>query len=281
MSQMRFKAIQEAQRREPIKLPAFSTRMSELYGQNVFNQDSMREYLTEQAYKSVLEATFEGKRIDRKVADQVASAMKDWALAKGATHYTHWFQPLTGATAEKHDAFFQPIEGGRAIDQFEGSLLVQQEPDASSFPNGGIRNTFEARGYTAWDPSSPAFVMGTTLCIPTIFISYTGEALDYKMPLLKALSAVDEAATAVCQYFDKSVTKVNATLGWEQEYFLVDKSLYHARPDLSTTGRVLVGHYPAKGQQLDDHYFGSIPDRALAFMRDYEQESLRLGIPKP
>jgi glutamine synthetase len=279
MSQMRFKAIQEAQRREPIKLPAFSTRMSELYGQNVFNQDSMREYLTEQAYKSVLEATFEGKRIDRKVADQVASAMKDWALAKGATHYTHWFQPLTGATAEKHDAFFQPIEGGRAIDQFEGSLLVQQEPDASSFPNGGIRNTFEARGYTAWDPSSPAFVMGTTLCIPTIFISYTGEALDYKMPLLKALSAVDEAATAVCQYFDKSVTKVNATLGWEQEYFLVDKSLYHARPDLSTTGRVLVGHYPAKGQQLDDHYFGSIPDRALAFMRDYEQESLRLGIP--
>ena len=276
---MRFKAIQEAQRREPIKLPAFSTRMSELYGQNVFNQDSMREYLTEQAYKSVLEATIEGKRIDRKVADQVASAMKDWALGKGATHYTHWFQPLTGATAEKHDAFFQPIEGGRAIDQFEGSLLVQQEPDASSFPNGGIRNTFEARGYTAWDPSSPAFVMGTTLCIPTIFISYTGEALDYKMPLLKALSAVDEAATAVCQYFDKNVSKVNATLGWEQEYFLVDKSLYHARPDLSTTGRVLVGHYPAKGQQLDDHYFGSIPDRALAFMRDYEQESLRLGIP--
>ena len=276
---MRFNAIEEAQKREPIKIPVSSTRISELYGENVFNQDSMREYLTEQAYKSVLEATFEGKRIDRKVADQVASAMKDWALAKGATHYTHWFQPLTGATAEKHDAFFQPIEGGRAIDQFEGSLLVQQEPDASSFPNGGIRNTFEARGYTAWDPSSPAFVMGTTLCIPTIFISYTGEALDYKMPLLKALSAVDEAATAVCQYFDKSVTKVNATLGWEQEYFLVDKSLYHARPDLSTTGRVLVGHYPAKGQQLDDHYFGSIPDRALAFMRDYEQESLKLGIP--
>ena len=276
---MRFNAIEEAQRREPIKIPVSSTRISELYGENVFNQDSMREYLTEQAYKSVLEATFEGKRIDRKVADQVASAMKDWALAKGATHYTHWFQPLTGATAEKHDAFFQPIEGGRAIDQFEGSLLVQQEPDASSFPNGGIRNTFEARGYTGWDPSSPAFVMGTTLCIPTIFISYTGEALDYKMPLLKALSAVDEAATAVCQYFDKSVTKVNATLGWEQEYFLVDKSLYHARPDLSTTGRVLVGHYPAKGQQLDDHYFGSIPDRALAFMRDYEQESLKLGIP--
>lgn len=276
---MRFNAIEEAQKREPIKIPTTTTRISELYGENVFNQDSMREYLTEQAYKSVQEATYEGKRIDRKVADQVASAMKDWALAKGATHYTHWFQPLTGATAEKHDAFFQPIEGGRAIDQFEGSLLVQQEPDASSFPNGGIRNTFEARGYTAWDPSSPAFVMGTTLCIPTIFISYTGEALDYKMPLLKALSAVDEAATDVCQYFDKNVTKVNATLGWEQEYFLVDKSLYHARPDLSTTGRVLVGHYPAKGQQLDDHYFGSIPDRAMAFMRDYEQESLKLGIP--
>ncbi len=225
---MRFNAIEEAQKREPIKIPTTTTRISELYGENVFNQDSMREYLTEQAYKSVQEATYEGKRIDRKVADQVASAMKDWALAKGATHYTHWFQPLTGATAEKHDAFFQPIEGGRAIDQFEGSLLVQQEPDASSFPNGGIRNTFEARGYTAWDPSSPAFVMGTTLCIPTIFISYTGEALDYKMPLLKALSAVDEAATDVCQYFDKNVTKVNATLGWEQEYFLVDKSLYHA-----------------------------------------------------
>ncbi|MBT4774711.1 MAG: glutamine synthetase type III [Crocinitomicaceae bacterium] len=279
MSRIRFNAIEEAQKRAAVQVPVLPARISELYGENVFNQDSMREYLTDQAYKSVLEATNEGKRIDRSVADQVASAMKDWALAKGATHYTHWFQPLTGATAEKHDAFFQPIEGGRAIEQFEGSLLVQQEPDASSFPNGGIRNTFEARGYTAWDPSSPAFVMGTTLCIPTIFIAYTGEALDYKMPLLKALSAIDDAATKVCQYFDKSVTKVNATLGWEQEYFLVDKSLYHARPDLATTGRVLVGHYPAKGQQLDDHYFGSIPDRALAFMRDYEQESLKLGIP--
>lgn len=279
MSRIRFNAIEEAQKRVPVKVIDLPNRISELYGENVFNQDSMREYLTDQAYKSVLEATNEGKRIDRSVADQVASAMKDWALAKGATHYTHWFQPLTGATAEKHDAFFQPIEGGRAIEQFEGNLLIQQEPDASSFPNGGIRNTFEARGYTAWDPSSPAFVMGTTLCIPTIFIAYTGEALDYKMPLLKALSSIDEAATAVCQYFDKNVNKVNATLGWEQEYFLVDKSLYHARPDLATTGRVLVGHYPAKGQQLDDHYFGSIPDRALAFMRDYEQESLKLGIP--
>lgn len=279
MAYLRFQALEESQKREPVKVSAPSSKVSDYYGSNVFNQESMREYLTEQAYKSVQEATIEGTRIDRAVADQVASAMKDWAISKGATHYTHWFQPLTGATAEKHDAFFQPIEGGRAIEQFEGKLLVQQEPDASSFPNGGIRNTFEARGYTAWDPSSPAFVMGSTLCIPTIFIAYTGEALDYKMPLLKALSAVDEAATEICQYFDKNVTKVNATLGWEQEYFLVDKALYHARPDLATTGRVLVGHYPAKGQQLDDHYFGSIPDRALAFMREYEFEALKLGIP--
>ncbi len=279
MAHLRFKALEESQKREPVVVNAPSAKVSDYYGVHVFNQDSMREYLTDQAYRSVQEATIEGKRIDRAVSDQVASAMKDWAISKGATHYTHWFQPLTGATAEKHDAFFQPIEGGRAIEQFEGNLLVQQEPDASSFPNGGIRNTFEARGYTAWDPSSPAFVMGSTLCIPTIFIAYTGEALDYKMPLLKALSAVDRAATEVCQYFDKNVTKVNATLGWEQEYFLVDKAFYHARPDLATTGRVLVGHYPAKGQQLDDHYFGSIPDRAMAFMREYEFEALKLGIP--
>lgn len=279
MSHLRFKALEESQKREPVVVAAPSAKVSDYYGSNVFNKDSMREYLTEQAYKSVQDATVKGTRIDRAVADQVASAMKDWAISKGATHYTHWFQPLTGATAEKHDAFFQPIEGGRAIEQFEGKLLVQQEPDASSFPNGGIRNTFEARGYTAWDPSSPAFIMGSTLCIPTIFIAYTGEALDYKMPLLKALSAVDKAATEVCQYFDKNVSRVNATLGWEQEYFLVDKALYHSRPDLATTGRVLIGHYPAKGQQLDDHYFGSIPDRALAFMREYEFEALKLGIP--
>jgi len=279
MSKMRFKALEDSQKRTSIKVAPPAGKVSEFYGENVFNQDSMREYLTDEAYKCVQAATHQHTRIDRAIADQVASAMKDWAIGKGATHYTHWFQPLTGSTAEKHDAFFQPIEGGRAIEQFEGTLLVQQEPDASSFPNGGIRNTFEARGYTAWDPSSPAFIMGSTLCIPTIFIAYTGEALDYKMPLLKALTAIDKAATDVCQYFDKNVSKVNASLGWEQEYFLVDKALYHARPDLSTTGRVLVGHYPAKGQQLDDHYFGSIPDRALAFMRDYEFEALKLGIP--
>jgi glutamine synthetase len=213
------------------------------------------------------------------MADQVASAMKDWALTKGATHYTHWFQPLTGSTAEKHDAFFKPVGPGKAIERFDGDLLVQQEPDASSFPNGGIRNTFEARGYTAWDPSSPAFVIGKTLCIPTIFISYTGESLDYKMPLLKALHVVDQAAVEVCQYFDKNVTKVNATLGWEQEYFLIDQALFNARPDLMMTGRALFGHAPAKGQQLEDHYFGSIPERVNAFMREFETESLKLGIP--
>jgi glutamine synthetase len=221
----------------------------------------------------------EGTRLDRSIANQVASSMKDWALTKGATHYTHWFQPLTGATAEKHDSFFTPISGGRAIERFAGENLIQQEPDASSFPNGGIRNTFEARGYTAWDPTSPAFVIGKALCIPTVFIAYTGEALDYKMPLLKALYAVDKAATDVCQYFDKNINKVTANLGWEQEYFLIDKALYNARPDIMMTGRALVGHSPAKGQQLDDHYFGSIPDRAVAFMKDYEIEALKLGIP--
>jgi len=239
----------------------------------------MREYLPSEAFKSMMASVNSGARLDRKNADQVASAMKDWAISKGATHYTHWFQPLTGATAEKHDAFFKPTGPGRAIERFDGDLLVQQEPDASSFPNGGIRNTFEARGYTAWDPSSPAFVIGKTLCIPTIFISYTGESLDVKMPLLKALHAVDEAAVAICQYFDKNVTKVNATLGWEQEYFLIDKALFNARPDLIMTGRALFGHAPAKGQQLEDHYFGSIPERVTAFMREFEMESLLLGIP--
>jgi glutamine synthetase len=226
-----------------------------------------------------MESITNGTRLDRKNADQVASSMKDWSIAKGATHYTHWFQPLTGATAEKHDAFFKPIGPGKAIERFDGEMLVQQEPDASSFPNGGIRNTFEARGYTAWDPSSPAFVIGKTLCIPTIFISYTGESLDYKMPLLKALHAVDMAAVEVCQYFDKNVTKVNATLGWEQEYFLIDQALFNARPDLIMTGRALFGHAPAKGQQLEDHYFGSIPERVTAFMREFEMESILLGIP--
>ncbi|MCB9189694.1 MAG: glutamine synthetase III [Flavobacteriales bacterium] len=279
MSSVRYAALEEIMQRKAKGLNVNNGKVSGYYGSNVFNKVAMRSHLTEEAYESVLNAMEHGHRIDRDIADQVAMAMKDWALAKGVTHYTHWFQPLTGATAEKHDAFFTPTEGGRAIEQFEGSLLVQQEPDASSFPNGGIRNTFEARGYTAWDPSSPAFVIGTTLCIPTVFISYTGEALDYKMPLLKALDVIDKAATDVCQYFDKNITKVRATLGWEQEYFLVDSGLYHARPDLMMSGRALVGQMPAKGQQLDDHYFGSIPDRALAFMQELEFESLKLGIP--
>ena len=239
----------------------------------------MRMFLTEDAWFAVRQAIHQGQRIERKLADQVASGMKEWASTKGATHYTHWFQPLTGLSAEKHDAFFEPIGGGRSIERFDGSMLVQQEPDASSFPSGGIRNTFEARGYTAWDPSSPAFVIGRTLCIPTIFISYTGEALDYKMPLLRSIRAIDEAATAVCQYFDKDVTKVISTLGWEQEYFLIDKALFHARPDIMLCGRALFGHLPAKGQQLEDHYFGSIPARVRAFMRDFETEALMLGIP--
>jgi glutamine synthetase len=254
-------------------------KLSDLFGTLVFHSDVMREYLPSDTYKSMMEAINTGARLDRKLADQVATAMKDWALSKGATHYTHWFQPLTGTTAEKHDAFLKPIGPGRAIERFDGDMLVQQEPDASSFPNGGIRNTFEARGYTAWDPSSPAFIIGKTLCIPTIFISYTGESLDYKTPLLRALNCIDKAAVDVCQYFDKNVNKVIATLGWEQEYFLVDQALFNARPDLMMTGRALFGHAPAKGQQLDDHYFGSIPERVNAFMREYEMESLRLGIP--
>ena len=278
MATKRLKAYQDVLNREPKNIE-FDGKLSELFGRNVFHIDVMREYLPSDTYKSMLESVNNGTRLDRKNADQVASAMKDWAISKGATHYTHWFQPLTGATAEKHDAFFKPIGPGKAIERFDGDMLVQQEPDASSFPNGGIRNTFEARGYTAWDPSSPAFLIGKTLCIPTIFISYTGESLDYKMPLLKALNAVDVAAVEVCQYFDKNVTKVQATLGWEQEYFLIDQALFNARPDLMLTGRALFGHAPAKGQQLEDHYFGSIPDRVTAFMREFEMESLLLGIP--
>ena len=239
----------------------------------------MREYLTKEAFQSILDAIRKGTKIQRHIADQVAVAMKDWALSKGVTHYTHWFQPLTGATAEKHDSFFTPIEGGRAIERFNGGMLIQQEPDASSFPNGGVRSTFEARGYTAWDPTSPAFIWGNTLCVPTIFVSYTGEALDFKTPLLKSLSALDKAATEVCQYFDKTVTKVIGTLGWEQEYFLVDTALANSRPDLLATGRTLLGHTAAKGQQLDDHYFGSIPTRVLTYMRDLENECMLLGIP--
>lgn len=279
MATFRFKALEDVLDRKP-KFPKQDLgKASSYYASNVFTQEVMREYLSSSTYKSVMNSIQGGTRIDADVVNQVASSMKDWALSKGATHFTHWFQPLTGATAEKHDSFFNPLTGGSAIEKFEGENLVQQEPDASSFPNGGIRNTFEARGYTAWDPTSPAFIIDKTLCIPTIFIAYTGESLDYKMPLLKALHAVDEAATDVCQYFDKNITKVNASLGWEQEYFLIDKALFNARPDIMMTGRALLGHSPAKGQQLDDHYFGSISERAAAFMKDFEVEALKLGIP--
>lgn len=279
MSISRQHALQIALARTPKLRQRPSEKISLHYGENVFNLGVMREYLTDEAYDSIVDAMDNHTPIDRGIADQVASAMKEWAISRDATHYTHWFQPLTGATAEKHDSFITPISGGKAIEKFDGSLLVQQEPDASSFPNGGIRNTFEARGYTIWDPTSPAFVLEDTLCIPTIFISYTGFALDNKMPLLKALSRVNCAATDVCQYFDKNVTKVVATLGWEQEYFLVDEALFAARPDLQMTGRALFGASPAKGQQLDDHYFGSIPSRASAFMKEFEFECHRLGIP--
>jgi len=279
MSIVRFSALEQSQKRIPIPIVEISQRRSEIFGQNVFNQTACKQYMSKEAFTALKEAMQHGKKIDRKIADQVASAMKSWAIGKGVTHYTHWFQPLTGTTAEKHDAFFETLEDGSAIDKFDGGQLVQQEPDASSFPNGGIRNTFEARGYTAWDPTSPAFIMGTTLCIPTVFVSYTGEALDNKTPLLRALQAVDIAATEVARYFDKNVNKVIATLGWEQEYFLIDSALANSRPDLVMTGRVLLGHEAAKGQQLEDHYFGSIPERALAFMRDLEMECMLLGIP--
>ena len=282
MSSLRFKALEmlsfkDFRKDNAVTVPA---KLSELFCQNVFSEETMREYLTKEAFNSIQNAIKRGTKIQRDVADQIAVAMKDWALSKGVTHYTHWFQPLTGSTAEKHDSFFTPFESDRAIERFSGGMLIQQEPDASSFPNGGIRNTFEARGYTAWDPTSPAFIMGTTLCIPSIFISYTGETLDYKAPLLRALHAVDEAATDICKsYFDKNVTKVSPTLGWEQEYFLVDSALYQSRPDLVITGKTLLGHSPAKGQQLDDHYFGSIPTRVMNFMKELEIECMKLGIP--
>lgn len=278
MATIRFNALQETLNRGTVFVEE-KNRRSKIYAENVFNDKAMLQYMTSEAYRSVKDAVEFGHRIDRKIADQIAVSMKDWALSKGATHYTHWFQPLTGSTAEKHDAFFETIEGGNAMELFDGGKLVQQEPDASSFPNGGIRNTFEARGYTAWDPTSPAFIYETTLCIPTVFVAYTGEALDNKTPLLRALQAVDDAATAVCKYFDKNVSKVSATLGWEQEYFLIDKALAASRPDIMMTGRTLLGHASAKDQQLDDHYFGSIPTRILNFMRDLEQECMLLGIP--
>lgn len=278
MSTLRFQALKETLSRKeiPVKEPA---RRSDIFESNVFNKAAMRQHLTKEAYKSVMAAIDNGDKIERGIADHISTGMKEWAISKGATHYTHWFQPLTGSTAEKHDAFFEKEFDGEVLEKFGGGQLVQQEPDASSFPNGGIRNTFEARGYTAWDPTSPAFIMGTTLCIPTIFVAYTGEALDNKTPLLKSLSALDKAATGVAKYFDKKVTKVSATLGWEQEYFLIDSALAESRPDLMLSGRTLLGHGPAKGQQLDDHYFGSIPTRVLNFMRDMETESMKLGIP--
>ena len=279
MENLRFRALEIAMTRKQHVVDFPNLKASEYFGELTFNKAAMREYLTEEAFNQVMNSIEKGVKIDRKIADQVAAGIKAWAITKGATHYTHWFLPLTGATAEKHDAFVDPVEGGQGIEKFRGNELTQQEPDASSFPSGGIRSTFEARGYTAWDPTSPAFIMNRTLCIPTVFISYTGEALDFKTPLLKAIYSIDKAAVDVCQYFDKNITKVFATLGWEQEYFLVDNALFLARPDLVLTGRTLFGHSSAKDQQLEDHYFGTIPQRVLSFMQEFEYEAHRLGIP--
>lgn len=279
MSSLRFQALNAVLSRTTPEVKIPSAKPSEYFNVNVFDQKKMKDSLSKEAFNSIVHSIDSGSPIDRAISEQVASSMKSWAIGKGATHYTHWFQPLTGSTAEKHDSFFEPGSDGQGLDKFSGEALSQQEPDASSFPNGGIRSTFEARGYTAWDPSSPAFIMGNTLCIPTVFVSYTGEALDYKAPLLKALGVMDKAAVAVAQYFDKGIEKVNASLGIEQEYFLVDLALFNARPDLYLTGRTLFGHMSAKNQQLDDHYFGSIPDRVLAFMQELEIESIKLGIP--
>ncbi|MFV0505136.1 MAG: glutamine synthetase III [Bacteroidales bacterium] len=279
MAHVRFEALREAYSRHPKEVKKNSPLTSDYYGKLVFSRKKMEKYLSKYAYKAVVDASRSGASVDRRVASEIALGMKQWALENGATHYTHWFHPLTDGTAEKHDAFIDMSEEGGVIEEFSGSLLVQQEPDASSFPNGGIRQTFEARGYTAWDPSSPAFIIGTTLCIPTIFISYTGEALDYKVPLLKSIAALDAASVDVCRYFDKNVSKVNPQLGWEQEYFLVDRALFRARPDLVLTGRTLMGHSSSKDQQLDDHYFGSIPPRVAAFMRNLEDECYKIGIP--
>ncbi|MGM0621232.1 MAG: glutamine synthetase III [Bacteroidota bacterium] len=279
MAHFRLKALEEVLNRKPEEFTREKNLVSDFYGKLVFDKPKMKKYLSKAAFNAVMEAIEKGTTIDRKMADQVAQGMKSWALENGATHYTHWFQPLTDTTAEKHDAFIVHGDEGRVVEAFSGELLAQQEPDASSFPSGGIRQTFEARGYTAWDPSSPAFISETTLTIPTIFISYTGDALDYKTPLLRALHQVDKAATAVCQYFDKNVTSVKANLGWEQEYFLIDEALYTARPDLVLTGRTLTGHSSSKDQQLDDHYFSSIPTRVNRFMQDVENEAYKLGIP--
>ena len=283
MESLRFKAIHNLTA-SPFSVDVKgSSKITQIFGENVFTLKTAREFLSDEAYKSLVASIKSGSKIDRRMGDQISAGLKGWAEKKGVTHFTHWFQPLTGATAEKHDSFFTLKGDGGALEEFDGAALIQQEPDASSFPSGGLRATFEARGYTAWDPSSPAFIMeigqGKTLCIPTIFVSYTGESLDTKTPLLKALVALDKAAVDVCQYFDKNVTEVKATLGWEQEYFVVDASLANARPDLVMTGRTVFGHAPAKGQQLEDHYFGSIPERVYAFMRDYEEEAYKLGIP--
>jgi glutamine synthetase len=279
MSKMRFFALQELANRKPVQVEYPSEKLSEYYGAYVFDRKKMQEYLPREAYKAVINAIENGIPLNREMADMIANGMKSWAKTFNVTHYTHWFQPLTDGTAEKHDGFIEFGEDGDIIERFSGKLLIQQEPDASSFPNGGIRNTFEARGYTAWDVSSPAFIVDKTLCIPTIFISYTGEALDYKTPLLKALAAVDKAATEVCKMFLPNVKRVYANLGWEQEYFLVDTVLYNARPDLCITGRTLMGHSSPKDQQLDDHYFGSIPSRVTNFMKELEIECHKLGIP--
>jgi glutamine synthetase len=279
MANLRLQALQEVLRRQPQKVEYPSKKISDYYGINVFDRQKMQKYLSMEAFRSVQKSIDKGTRVDRKMADEVAAGMKAWATERGATHYTHWFHPLTDATAEKHDAFIELSDSDTVIENFSGSKLVQQEPDASSFPSGGIRNTFEARGYTAWDPSSPAFIVGNTLSIPTIFVSYTGEALDHKTPLLKSMTMIDKAATEVCLYFDRSVTRVSPTLGTEQEYFLIDDSLFHARPDLVLTDRTLMGHASAKDQQLEDHYFSSIPERVSSFMKDFEIESYKLGIP--
>lgn len=279
MAELRFSALREVFNREPVNVNTPSKIVSEYYGENVFDLPKMEHFLSKEAYKVIKRAINEGKSLTRQEADQVATGLKAWAIGKGATHYTHWFHPLTDGTAEKHDGFLEIGDNGLAVENFSGEVLVQSEPDASSFPSGGIRNTFEARGYTAWDVSSPVFIVGTTLCIPTIFVSYTGEALDYKAPLLKALSELDRAAVDVCQYFDKDVNRVIATLGCEQEYFLIDEALYFARPDIVLAERTLMGHQSSKDQQLSDHYFGSIPERVMAFMEDFECEAYKLGIP--
>ena len=279
MSKLRFRVVETAFKKRAAEVPAPAERPSDYFGQNVFNRAKMFKYLPEKAYERITDCIDNGAPLDRETADIVAAGMKKWAIGMGATHYTHWFHPLTEGTAEKHDAFVEHDGKGGMVEEFSGKLLIQQEPDASSFPNGGIRNTFEARGYSAWDPSSPAFIVGDTLCIPTVFIAYTGESLDYKAPLLKALEAVNKAATDVCHYFNPDVKKVYAYLGWEQEYFLVDEGLYAARRDLLLTGRTLMGHESSKNQQLEDHYFGAIPTRVMEFMKELEIESLKLGIP--